>query len=73
MSSTAMARGAYTRCRLMAANSVSEGRYSTATYWLLQAGDTERADAMAERLLWEITEDLAEQNGCLAIDDSTQE
>ena len=55
---------AITICRNMASNATSEGRYSTAMYWLLQAGDTERADALAERLLREITEDLAEQKGC---------
>jgi hypothetical protein len=58
---------AITICRNMASNATSEGRYSTAMYWLLQAGDTERADALAERLLREITEDLAEQKGCSGV------
>lgn len=60
---------AMTICRIMASNAASQGRYSTATYWLLQSGDSERADALAERMLRELTEDLAEQNGCLAIDE----
>ena len=60
---------AMTICRAMASSATAEGRYSTATYWLLQAGDTERADALAEKLLCEMTEDLAEQKGCSGVID----
>lgn len=56
-----------TICRTMGAAASAEGRYSTATYWLVQAGDMPRADTLAEKMLVEMTEDLAEQRGCSGV------
>jgi len=58
-------------CRTMGAAASAEGRYSTATYWLVQAGDMRRADALAEKMLVEMTEDLAEQRGCSGVLDTS--